>query len=118
MAEAIFRLKDLFGETLDTRDAAMVLAQEIAEANVRSVILDFDEVAFLSRSFADQLIKERVKLFSLKGATTQLINMEDRLVDVFQAVTRTQEKVNLRRDFPVVHPVSNVEGIEKVFDAL
>lgn len=39
-------------------------------------------------------------------------------MDVLQVVARTKEEINLRRDFPVVHPVSNVGGLEKLFHTL
>src|SRR3990167_5645854 len=53
-------VKDLFGSTVSTRQAVQELAKHISLKNPK-VIIDFDEVEFVSRSFAHEFLRFQKK---------------------------------------------------------
>ena len=54
-------LKELFNNSLDTRESVStlvkVIKEEIQTFNEKSVVLNFGDIVFMSRSFADELHK-------------------------------------------------------------
>ena len=79
----IIKISSLFDtKILSTREAARMIAKIIREkVKQRDFIIDFSEIDFVSRSFADEIVKERRKL-----------EMQDKRVE-FQSVADSVQKM-------------------------
>lgn len=90
----IVHIKTKIGETLNTRDEADKLFQELISLNPKEeIVFDFSDVIFMSRSFADEFFVEYRKLINqnrsviIKNATIQIL-------DIIKAVDNTYNKEN------------------------
>ena len=89
-------------ETLNTRDSATLLFDIILHEDAKNVVFDFSNVVFMSRSFADQFHKERMKLKDKKGLFIQIKNASDEVRKMLVTVENTQSKKNrFYRELPV-----------------
>ncbi|GAB3525923.1 hypothetical protein GCM10027443_00540 [Pontibacter brevis] len=77
-----------FGHTLDSREAATLLFERYKDH--RYLYLDFAGVDFMSRSFADQFIKES-KTANYNGTVVELENIDNDLKALLTAVEKTQQ---------------------------
>jgi hypothetical protein len=82
------------GETLNSRNAANLLFECIIEENAKSVVFDFMNVEFMSRSFADQFHKERMKLKSKNGLIIGIKDASESIRKMLVTVESTQNKRN------------------------
>ncbi len=76
MIKAVINTKKLIGNTLDSRDEAGKLFAYV-NANYEhpvSVIFDFEDVDFMSRSFADEFHKLQLKWFSEYHTSIEIDN--------------------------------------------
>lgn len=83
---------DRFGETLNTRVSATNLLELVRIFRGDIVNLDFHNVVFMSRSFADQFHKERVKLQIDNDILFEISNASDDIRKMLTIVASTQEK--------------------------
>jgi anti-anti-sigma regulatory factor len=88
---ASIHIKSEFGTSLNTREAATNLCKLISSKKTTTVDLDLSGVEFMSRSFADQFYKERAELRD-KGIAIFLINANEEIEKILEAVSRTQNK--------------------------
>ena len=90
MVTTEIQITSLLPITLDTREGATRLAHAISRqmGDGDTLILDFQGVVFMSRSFADQLHKE----LNLSNAQLNLVfkNAEVGIVEMLEAVAKTQ----------------------------
>lgn len=84
-------LKALFGTSLNTREGAIDLSNLISALNVPLVELDFKEVEFMSRSFADQFYKEKLKLQE-NHISVYVKNANQEIESILNTVSNTQNK--------------------------
>jgi anti-anti-sigma regulatory factor len=82
------------GETLNSREAAVLLFDFVNENQARNVVFDFTDVVFMSRSFADQFHKERMKLKEQNGLTIHLKDASEAIRTMLITVESTQNKRN------------------------
>jgi anti-anti-sigma regulatory factor len=82
------------GETLNTREAATLLFVCVVENYAKSVVFDFSRVEFMSRSFADQFHKERMKLKEQEGLIIDLKDASESVRKMLLTVESTQNKKN------------------------
>lgn len=82
------------GETLNTREAASLLFVCVVENYAKKVVFDFSQVEFMSRSFADQFHKERMKLKDEHGLFIDLKNASEPIRKMLVTVESTQNKRN------------------------
>lgn len=82
------------GETLNTREAATLLFVCVVENYAKSVVFDFSRVEFMSRSFADQFHKERMKLKEELGLMIDLKDASESVRKMLVTVEATQNKLN------------------------
>ncbi len=117
MIESIINLRSKMGDTLDTREAAMALFEDVRIlcSDNKKVTFDFDGVSFVSRSFADQFYKERTKLFEKYKCVSEIKDAEQHVFDMLQIVAKTQHSKN--RDF-IYYPVYVLESEQKLSDFL
>lgn len=94
--EQIISVYSLFNSsTLDSRDEADFLLNKI-QSNILSekIIIDFSGIDFISRSFADQFHKEKMKLSSERNINIEVANAEVAIIEMLRAVSNTQSKTN------------------------
>mgnify|MGYP001170080473 CR=1 FL=1 len=93
---------NLLGHSPNYRNSASVLFAEL-EPGLAEVILDFAGVDFISRGFADQLHKERLRVQAGSKVQVLLENVSEDVRLMMAAVAKTQEHTELRKvDIPVV----------------
>jgi hypothetical protein len=105
MTEEIFDVKAIAAtSSLATREAAKNLFDHIRlNENLAIAILDFSSITFISRSFADQLLKEQVKAFNTSSIVVQLLNVPADVLAMIDKVSATQQKTGFDRSaVPVV----------------
>ena len=65
--ETTIQVVDLLGKTIHTRDASNQLLKLVAENPCYTIELDFLDVAYISRSFADQFHADKISLAIVLG---------------------------------------------------
>lgn len=91
-------LQEKFGETLNTRENVNDLFSQLKSSlsNKKNIVLDFTDVTFMSRSFADQL----VKVINSSNFQIELMNMNLDIQEMYRIVQKTQ-KDNNRKTYNV-----------------
>ena len=82
-------VKNAIAKNLVTRNAAKELFMSLKKLNKDKIILDFEGVVFMSRSFADEYLTQRNKF---KAAELEEINMSEaieKMLDVVSGVRTT-----------------------------
>ena len=85
---------ELFGSTIHTRQAATEVLQAVADNSSSLVELDFENVDYISRSFADQFHANKMTLAKNQGKAIIVTNASEEVIRMFQAVASTQNKVD------------------------
>lgn len=80
------------GHILNTREAAVQLTDLIRENPCEVIELDFTDVEFMSRSFADQFIKEELQLKAKFNIAIDIINANEEVINILNVVCNTQHK--------------------------
>lgn len=83
-------VKKLVGHSPNYRNSADVLFATVAPG-VTEVVLDFTGVEFISRGFADQLHKERLRVQEALKLQVVLENVSEDVRQMMAAVARTQD---------------------------
>lgn len=78
--------------TLHTRDAAKQLLQMVDDSPCQRVELDFLDVQYISRSFADQFHTDKMELAAASQKDIVVVNASEAVVNMLQTVARTQNK--------------------------
>ena len=86
--EKIISLFEIFGNNIITRNSIASFFEEINFLEKHKIVLDFNNVAFISRSCADEYLKQRKK--SKKKVVEA--NMSKNVCDMFSLVNRQYEK--------------------------
>ena len=87
--------------SLVTREAAMLLIEKIKASNCNSIEIDFLGITFISRSFADQFHKEKLKLWAAGEKTVLVKNVHNDVHLMLNAVSKTQiEKGRVFVEYP------------------
>lgn len=81
-------VSDLFGTSLSSREQATSLYTHI-KTYTSKVIVDFTDVVFISRSFADQFYKDFLELNKIM--MIQTVNGNQVVCDMLNAVIKTQD---------------------------
>ena len=106
-------IKDRFGLSLHTRETATKL-MNLVQANLcKSVELDFNQVEFLSRSFADQLQKEIIKCWERKNIKVTVANANMHIIAMLQYVANTQDLDVRKKDYIPRYKFSNPIELEE-----
>jgi hypothetical protein len=116
--EKVIKIAEIgsMSQFLNTREAASKLFGTLDFTPYQVVEFDFSSVEFMSRSFADQFIKEKVQLMKVNSHLfIRLSNMEANILAMLQAVERTQRNTN--RSFSEL-PVYSFSDSESLSDYL
>ena|ERR1700733_7375696 len=113
MNEATFNVKEIaVASSLATREAAKNLFKIIPlHGSIDTAILDFSSIEFVSRSFADQLLKEQAKLFNTSNITVYLQNLHTDLLTLIDKVSQTQQKAGFGSSAIPVLRFANAEAL-------
>lgn len=90
--ESTIRVAELLGKTIHTRDASRHLLDFVAESPCMNIELDFLEVDYISRSFADEFHAYKMKLAAELQKSIIVTNANDEIINMLQSVARTQNK--------------------------
>jgi anti-anti-sigma regulatory factor len=82
--------KSILGNTINTREAAQILLHNLKNDNNAKITLDFSDVDFISRSFADSLIKKRNELMHSGSFEFKIQNASDSVMSMLESVEKTQ----------------------------
>lgn len=103
MLKNIVDIIEVIGDTLNTRDEASKLMRHVQSeyGAINDIVLDFRDVAFMSRTFADQFYKERQSYIQAANIHLQIADADIQIIDVLQAVSKTQKKERSLTEYPV-----------------
>lgn len=106
-------VRDIFDSTLHTRDAANQLLKWVEQDLCDHVELDFAEVEYISRSFADQFHAEKLKLATKTNKVILVTNANEEVIRMLQAVAQTQGKVNRSYEKVQVYNYTDWKSLER-----
>lgn len=93
----IIKIAELIDTNLHSRDAAQILFENLDTLqNANKIMLDFSDVIYMSRSFADQFHKEMQKSINL-GVLIEVQNANEHIIEILKAVAKTQNSTNRQR---------------------
>ena len=105
------------GETLDLRETVTRLIKETEKNENDKIILDFENITFISRAAADQLLKEKEKL-SKKNIEVSFLNLNNNTSEMLAMVSqRAKSKPNLSdlRIIEIDQPHRVISLLSKLF---
>ena len=108
-------VEEQLGKSLISRSSSSELITYIKDNLCQNIELDFSEVEFMSRSFADQFHKEKVMLMSKHNVMVEVLNANEEVINMLKTVARTQNKPN--RKFKVL-PLYKFSDAETLNDYL
>jgi len=111
--EIIIPVKSILGNTLSTREAVTVLLRNIKRENYRKITLDFSNVDFISRSFADSLVKKRNELAHSGSFEFNIKNASDTIISMLGSVEKTQNKNKREESTFIIYNYSDTDLITK-----
>ena len=83
---------DELGNSLNSREAVSILSENIEAPKFNPIELDFSGVEFMSRSFADQFHKEKIKWQEELNLQVDIVNANEEILEMLNAVSQTQDK--------------------------
>lgn len=90
--QKVFFLADSFGNQIITRNSIKLFLDKLSSASNKEIILDFNDIFFISRSCADEYLKWKIMSSSKKNIIE--INMNNEVRMMFKLVS-LQYKRNL-----------------------
>ena len=113
MIKKVINICNLIGNTLDSRDEASKLFAYLTDNSKQfsSFILDFEGVDFMSRSFADEFHKLKLKWCNENNALIEIDNPSIQIMDILQAVSKTQMSRELKNEERKVLSFTNSEQL-------
>ena len=118
----IISVNQLIGNTLNTRDEAQKLFEHLSSHYDHSlpVTFNFDGVYFMSRSFADEFHKLKVKWGAAEhnNASVGLENADMQIIEILQAVSRTQGSRVITNSQPTLLTFTNNELLSDFLQSL
>jgi hypothetical protein len=81
----------------------------ILENKCAFIEMDFSSVDFMSRSFADQFHKERIKLQNDNNIVIEVVNASEEVINILRTVSRTQSKSEREINDVQIFSFSNLE---------
>lgn len=110
----VIRVSEICGTDLITREAVqhLIASIDFSPCKICNVFeLDFVHVDFMSRSFADQLHKERVRLQQQMKCEIVVINANKEIYEMLEAVAKTQNHSKRKQDQVPVHKFSDAKAL-------
>jgi anti-anti-sigma regulatory factor len=114
---AIIDITTILSPDLKSRSVVGDLSLFIRNTNEKSVIIDFANVKFVTRSFIDEFYNSFLKN-KKNEIKIQLVNVSDDIQMVFDAVSRTQNKTKKVSDETGVVTFNNFAEVNNYLKAL
>ena len=109
----VIKVQSKVGSDPNYRNSADVLFHAVP-ATTEELVLDFNGVEFISRGFADEFHKARLRFQAERNVPVILEQVNEAVQDMLSAVARTQEgSTPLRVDIPVIR-VNSVDELERM----
>jgi len=110
--ESTIHVEQLLGKTLHTREASRHLFGFVAASPCDNIELDFLDVDYISRSFADEFHADKLKLATDHQKSIIVTNANDEIMNMLQSVARTQNKQYKPNTTKTVYRYSNWGPLE------
>ena len=104
--------------SIHTRDAANIILCAAETHPCDEVVLDFSNISFISRSFADQFHKDKLEVITRTGKVIIVENASEEVIKMLQAVARTQVKTNRPVSQVPVYKYTDLISFEKFLVAI
>ena len=97
-------VSDFFNHNnLVTRETAILLIEKAISTHCSYIEIDFAGISFISRSFADQFHKEKLKSWEQCNKEIVVVNAHHDVLEMFKAVSKTQHNEDrLFEEYPKV----------------
>ena len=103
---------EILGSSIHTREASSVLMHLVQEDPCNHVELDFSSVDYISRSFADQFHFDKINCAINSQKSIIVSNASDAVINMLQAVAKTQNAANKKSDKVPVYKYSTYGQLE------
>ncbi len=103
---------ELLGSSIHTREASSVLMRLVETNLCDHVEFDFTSVVFISGSFADQFHFDKTSLAIDLQKNIIVSNASENVINMLQAVTRSQKAVNREIEKVPVYKYSSQHQLE------
>lgn len=119
-AIAYFNVAKHIGNLLNTREAADSFMDFIAKSSTSEIVeLDFKDVEFMSRSFADQFHKLKIALLNQKTfSVIDVVNASPVVIEMLQAVIKTQSKTERNYESFPVYKFKEITSLQNFLSTL
>ena len=88
-------ISEMYGSTANTREAAIAIFKGLPNTANLIIIVDFKNVHFISRSFAESLFESHNELIaSIDDVELRINNASESISKMLNAVEKTQNKPN------------------------
>lgn len=108
----IIQVSKLLGQTIHTREAAKFLLADVKNDLCEKVELDFSDVDYISRSFADQFHADKIQLALDQQKQIIVTNATEEVINMLQAVAKTQNKTYRANHAPPIYKYSKWSPLE------
>ena len=117
---SIVQILPSVNKTLDTRDQAIRLFESLKDycPNCGDLTLDFKDVDFMSRSFADQFHKEKMNWHAKINIKILVENENHQVNQILKSVSRTQKPVERPRTSVQARSFNSREQVFQFLSAL
>ncbi|HTM66050.1 MAG TPA: hypothetical protein VL093_07010 [Flavipsychrobacter sp.] len=102
----------LFGATIHTREASGILMQAIKESSGDKIELDFTQVTYISRSFADQFYIDKLLVAKETKKVIVVANADYAVLKMLQAVAKTQKHIRHNTSDIPIYKLKSFSQIE------
>ena len=94
MKKQIIRLSDFFSKSSSSRDAVRNVF-DLNEDLRNDLIIDFDKIEFITRSAADELLKEKLRVEMQYEISVQFISVPTAVLRMLDSVSASSKKSSL-----------------------
>ncbi|MDR0982877.1 MAG: STAS-like domain-containing protein [Culturomica sp.] len=115
---AIIDITTILSSDLKSRLAVSDLSLFIQNMNEKSVVVDFANVKFVTRSFIDEFYNVFLKNTTSSDIKISLVNVSEDIQMVFDAISRTQKKEKKVSEKSSVVKLSNFEQVNSYLNGL
>jgi hypothetical protein len=110
--DSTISVHELLGSSIHTREVSSVLMRLVQNNPCNDVELDFSSVEYISRSFADQFHFDKMNCAIDLQKTIIVSNASESVINMLQAVAKSQISVNKRVEKVPVYKYSSQRQLE------
>ena len=120
MLIAIIKILPNLNKSLDTRDQAQILFERLESycPNCNDLVIDFSGIDFMSRSFADQFHKEKIRLQEMRHIIVSIENEVPQIHSILNSVSKTQKTMKRESSTFQFHSIFTKDQMAQFFSTL